>query len=69
MQALLTNKALPRTINRIQARVGILHWTAHDLRRTFATQLGEMLHIDPVVIETCLRHKSPRLWLLIIKMR
>jgi hypothetical protein len=26
-------------------------WTAHDLRRTFATQLGEFLNIDLVVIE------------------
>ncbi|MCH9756303.1 MAG: tyrosine-type recombinase/integrase [Gammaproteobacteria bacterium] len=57
----LTDKALPRAINRIQERVGIPHWTAHDLRRTFATQLGETLHIDPVVIEKCLGHKMPRI--------
>ena len=44
-------KALSRAINRIQERVGIPHWTAHDLRRSFCTQLGEALHIDPVVIE------------------
>ncbi len=57
----LTENALARAINRIQGRVGIPHWTAHDLRRTFATQLGETLRIDPVVIEKCLGHKMPRI--------
>ena len=54
-------KALSRAINRIQERVGIPHWTAHDLRRSFCTQLGEALHIDPVVIEKCLGHKMPKI--------
>ena len=57
----LSPKALPRAINRIQDRVNILHWTAHDLRRTFCTQLGETLHVDPVVIEKCLGHKMPKI--------
>ena len=57
----LSPKALSRAINRIQERVGILHWTAHDLRRSFCTQLGETLHIDPVVIEKCLGHKMPKI--------
>ncbi|RAP38510.1 integrase [Legionella quinlivanii] len=57
----LDKNALPRAIRRIQKRVGIPEWTAHDLRRTFATQLGETLHIDPVVIEKCLGHKMPRI--------
>lgn len=57
----LDENALPRAIRRIQDRVGIPEWTAHDLRRTFATQLGETLHIDPVVIEKCLGHKMPRI--------
>ena len=57
----LTDRALPRAINRIQARVGISRWTAHDLRRTFATQLGETLQVDPVVIEKCLGHKMPKI--------
>lgn len=57
----LTSKALPRAINRIQERLGIAQWTAHDLRRTFATQLGEALHVDPVVIEKCLGHKMPKI--------
>lgn len=57
----LSKDALPRAIKRIQKRVGIPEWTAHDLRRTFATQLGESLNIDPVVIEKCLGHKMPRI--------
>ena len=54
-------KALSRAINRIQERVGIPHWTVHDLRRSFCTQRGETLHIDPVVIEKCLGHKMPKI--------
>ncbi|WP_412754404.1 tyrosine-type recombinase/integrase [Legionella donaldsonii] len=57
----LSPKALSRSINRIQERLGIPHWTAHDLRRSFCTQLGEILHIDPVVIEKCLGHKMPKI--------
>ena len=57
----LTENALPRAIKRIEERLGIPKWTAHDLRRTFATQLGEALHIDPVVIEKCLGHKMPKI--------
>jgi len=44
-----------------QKHVGIPEWTAHDLRRTFATQLGETLNVDPVVVEKCLGHKMPRI--------
>lgn len=57
----LDKNALPRAISRIQDKVGIPDWTAHDLRRTFATQLGESLNIDPVVVEKCLGHKMPRI--------
>jgi integrase len=57
----LSPKALSRAIYRIQERIGIPHWTAHDLRRSFCTQLGETLHIDPVVIEKCLGHKMPKI--------
>lgn len=60
-QKFLDISALPRAIKRIQGRVGIPEWTAHDLRRTFATQLGEALNVDPVVIEKCLGHKMPRI--------
>lgn len=57
----LEENALPRAIRRIQDKIGIPEWTAHDLRRTFATQLGETLDIDPVVIEKCLGHKMPKI--------
>ena len=57
----LSEKAISKAVSRIQERVGIPHWTPHDLRRTFATQLGEALHIDPVVIEKCLGHKMPKI--------
>ncbi|KTD74829.1 phage-related integrase [Legionella waltersii] len=60
-QNILSDRAMPRAVIRIQSRVGIPHWTAHDLRRTFATQLGEALHVDPVVIEKCLGHKMPKI--------
>lgn len=59
--SLLSEKAISKAISRIQERVGIPYWTAHDLRRTFATQLGEALHVDPVVIEKCLGHKMPKI--------
>lgn len=57
----LSENALSRAVARIQDRIGIPKWTAHDLRRTFATHLGETLSVDPVVIEKCLGHKMPRI--------
>ncbi len=57
----LSDKAIVKAVSRIQERVGIPHWTPHDLRRIFATQLGETLQIDPVVIEKCLGHKMPKI--------
>jgi integrase len=57
----LSENTLARAISRIQERVGLPRWTAHDLRRTFATHLGETLRVDPVVIEKCLGHKMPRI--------
>ncbi|ASQ47453.1 tyrosine-type recombinase/integrase [Legionella clemsonensis] len=65
----LTENALPRAIKRIQERVGILDWTAHDLRRTLLPSLEKSLHVDPVVIEKCLGHKMSKLWRLTIKMK
>lgn len=59
-QSILSDRAIPRAVIRIQSRVGLPHWTAHDLRRTFATQLGEALHVDPV-IEKYLEHKMPKI--------
>ncbi len=57
----LSDRALPKAVIRLQERIGIDKWTPHDLRRTFATQLGETLRIDPVVIEKCLGHKMPKI--------
>lgn len=57
----LSDKAIAKAVNRIQDRVAIPQWTPHDLRRTFATLMGEALHIDPVVIEKCLGHKMPKI--------
>jgi integrase len=57
----MTENAIPRAIKRIQERLGIPDWTAHDLRRTLAIQLGETLHVDPVVIEQMFGHKMPRI--------
>lgn len=59
--SLLADKSIAKAIQRIQERVGIAQWTTHDLRRSFATQLGETLRIDPVVIEKCLGHKMPKI--------
>lgn len=41
-------------INRI---INLPHWTWHDLRRSFATGLGD-LSVEPHVIEACLGHIS-----------
>lgn len=60
-QSPLSDRALPKAVIRLQDRIGIEKWTPHDLRRTFATQLGETLRIDPVVIEKCLGHKMPKI--------
>ncbi|HAU2169462.1 TPA: tyrosine-type recombinase/integrase [Legionella pneumophila] len=60
-QSPLSDRALPKAVIRLQERIGIDKWTPHDLRRTFATQLGESLNIDPVVIEKCLGHKMPKI--------
>lgn len=57
----VAEQALPRAINRIQKRIGIPKWTPHDIRRSFATGLGEILRIDAVVIEKLLGHKLPRI--------
>jgi len=57
----LSDKAIAKAVKRIQERVAIPQWTTHDLRRTFATLMGEILCIDPVVIEKCLGHKMPKI--------
>ena len=57
----LTDKALARAISRIQERVGIDKWTPHDLRRSFATQHGQLLKTNPIIIEKLLGHKMPKI--------
>ncbi|WP_298624373.1 site-specific integrase [uncultured Legionella sp.] len=57
----LSDKAIAKAVKRIQERVAIPQWTPHDLRRTFATLMGEVLHVDPVVVEKCLGHKMPKI--------
>jgi integrase len=41
----------------LDGRIGIAEWTLHDLRRTCATNLGE-LGVRSEVIEECLNHRS-----------
>ncbi|STY24691.1 integrase [Legionella taurinensis] len=62
----IDRKCFTRAIKRIQERVGISEWTAHDLRRTFANQLGEALQIDPVVMRNVWDIKCHESWQLII---
>ena len=40
---------------RLDARLGIVAWTLHDLRRTAATQMAE-LGIMPHIVEAVLNH-------------
>jgi integrase len=42
----------------LAARAGIGDWRLHDLRRTFATMLGELGYAQPHVIEAALNHYS-----------
>jgi integrase len=48
-----------RLDQRMEAAIGkpVPRWTFHDLRRSFATGLGE-IGIQPHVIEACLNHRS-----------
>jgi integrase len=55
-----TDKAICRAVDRMQDKIGIPYWTAHDLRRTFSTQLSAM-GIAPHIVEKCLGHKLPKI--------
>jgi integrase len=44
----------------MQDKIGIPYWTAHDLRRTFSTQLSAM-GVAPHIVEKCLGHKLPKI--------
>ena len=52
---------MARAIARIQERAGIEKWTPHDLRRSFATQQGQLLKTNPIVIEKLLGHMIPKI--------
>jgi len=54
-------KSLGDSIRRSQERIGIEKWTLHDIRRTFATRMADVLDIDIVVIEKLLGHKLPKI--------
>ena len=49
--------AVARTIGRAQARFGIAHWTAHDLRRTAITGMAR-LGIAPIVLGYVANHRT-----------
>ena len=49
--------AVAKSITKAQGRFGLPHWTAHDLRRTALTKLGE-LGIAPIVRAHVVNHRS-----------
>jgi integrase len=55
-----TDKAICRAVDRMQDKIGIPYWTAHDLRRTFSTQVSAM-GVAPHIVEKCLGHKLPKI--------
>jgi integrase len=48
---------IAHTIERAQSRVGIPHWTCHDLRRTALTQMAA-LGIPPIVLGHVANHRT-----------
>lgn len=48
---------IAKAINRMRDRIGVVDWTAHDIRRTWATLAGE-LGVLPHVIAASLNHVS-----------
>ena len=49
--------AVSKTITKAQERVGIEHWTAHDLRRTAVTGMAQ-LGVAPIVLGHVINHRS-----------
>jgi integrase len=43
----------------LDERIGIAHWTVHDVRRSVATKLGD-IGIQPHIIEEILNHRGHR---------
>jgi integrase len=48
---------ISNTIYEMQDRIGIAHWTAHDLRRTALTKMAE-LGIAPIVLGHIANHRT-----------
>jgi integrase len=53
----LSSHAVAHTIRLAQARFGLAQWTAHDLRRTAATNMAK-LGVAPIVLAHVLHHVS-----------
>jgi integrase len=51
------SRAVANTIKCAQARFGIPHWTAHDLRRTALTKMAE-LGVAPIVLGHVANHRT-----------
>jgi len=49
--------AVSKTITKAQERIGIAHWTAHDLRRTAVTGMAQ-LGVAPIVLGHVINHRS-----------
>jgi integrase len=49
--------AVSKTITKAQERIGIAHWTAHDLRRTAVTGMAK-LGVPPIVLGHIINHRS-----------
>ena len=49
--------AVSKTITKARERVGIEHWTAHDLRRTVVTGMA-LLGVAPIVLGHVINHRS-----------
>jgi integrase len=49
--------AVSKTITKAQERIGIEHWTAHDLRRTAVTGMAQ-LGVAPIVLGHVINHRS-----------
>ena len=53
-----TERAITKAVERHLSKIGMAHWTPHDLRRTASTQLA-MLGVLPHVKEKILNHALP----------
>jgi integrase len=49
--------AVSKTITKAEERIGIAHWTAHDLRRTAVTGMAK-LGVSPIVLGHVINHRS-----------